>query len=283
MLISHMLNVIENYFLENKKILELNYPGLTYPRFELEYLRFTQSKKNSVILNLRKDFISLLEKAKPFEYINNNSFFYKSNFYVSESVLIPRSETEILVADSIGFIKENYHEEFKIAEIGVGSFNMSLSILSELNFKVKLVGGDISPSALNIAKINYFRHKNKIHPETQVDLVESDRLSCMKEKFNLIIANPPYIKQSADRAGVHAQTLEHEPHQALFLKDQEYNLWFNQLFTQVHKALKVEGAFFMEGHEDHLEMLKIMALQYFNRAEVKKDYTKRDRFLYCYK
>ena len=276
-------NLISDYYNSHQKTLSENYPGLGLERFVQEYLSFSGQKEWEFTSQLGPVFFEKIEKGIPLEYINQSSFFFRSNFFINENVLIPRSETEILVEDSLSYTKSNYHENFSIAEIGVGSFNIGLSLLCDFNKKLHFIGGDISCEALEVAKINSFQKKYKIHPDSVIDLVLSDRLERIHGEFDLIISNPPYIKENADLSGVHEQTLEHEPHQALFLKDQEYDLWFNQLFTQVHKALKLGGAFFMEGHEDHLEMLKIMALQYFNRAEVKKDYTKRDRFLYCYK
>jgi release factor glutamine methyltransferase len=202
---------------------------------------------------------------------------------VDEKVLIPRSETEILVEDSVKFINKNYDESFKIAEIGVGSLCIGLSILGEVNKKLSFWGGDISEEALEVAHINLFRSSSRIHNDTSIDLELKDRLKGIDTKFNLIVSNPPYIKEIADFKNVHSQANEFEPHLALYLKDKDYDEWFEDFFKQCNFCLADNGAFYMEGHEDSLNDLKTMANKYFNKVEIKKDYTGRDRFLHAYK
>jgi len=100
------------------------------------------------------------------------------------------------------------------------------------------------------------------------------------EKFHVILSNPPYIKEENDREFVHNQVDSFEPHLALYLKDEIYDLWFVDLFKQVHHSLYEEGVFLMEGHEDHLENLAIICQNAgFSSVEVLQDYTNRNRFI----
>ena len=91
----------------------------------------------------------------------------------------------------------------------------------------------------------------------------------------------PIVKEVSDKGGVHHQADSYEPHMALYLKDAEYDEWFDTLFKQVNTSLKEKGLFIMEGHEDHLGNQKELAQKYFNTITVLKDYTQRDRFLLC--
>jgi release factor glutamine methyltransferase len=148
---------------------------------------------------------------------------------------------------------------------------------------LKIWAGDIEQNALTVSKNNYFKLRARINSKTEVELVLSDRLQGTDCKYDFIVSNPPYIKFRADRPGVHEQADKFEPHTALFLDDQIFNEWFEELFKDTSAKLNVNGAFFMEGHEDSLLQLEQIAMKYFSKTEIKKDYTGRVRFLYAYK
>lgn len=193
----------------------------------------------------------------PLEYITKKAYFYKSEFFVDERVLIPRNETEVLVelaCNELGSILKQTDETLRVADIGTGSGAIALSIMAECLAPIHMTGLDISLDALKVAKKNWFKLRYKIPRGSDLRLIQSDRLSVIDEsegKFHLIVSNPPYIKQSEDGAFVHAQVDQFEPHVALYLDDEEYEAWFGELASQVHDALVSEGVFFMEGHEDH--------------------------------
>ncbi|MBD65061.1 MAG: hypothetical protein CME62_07630 [Halobacteriovoraceae bacterium] len=274
---------IDNYYQNHLEQLAQHYPGLKSQRLKAEFLSYSQLKLTDVYAGQAQSFFHSLEKGVPLEYINSQSYFYQSSFYITPDVLIPRSETEILVEDAVEFIRKNYHDNYSVAEVGVGSFCMGLSMAIALGRPVHIWGGDVSESALKIAEINTFRLKHKFSPQTKIELVKSDRLEKAHRKFSFIFSNPPYIKFSEDRGHVHSQTDHYEPHRALYLNDQEYDGWFVEFFNSAFDHLEEGGAFFMEGHEDHLEGLLDMAKKVFPEVTLKKDYNSNNRFLYCYR
>ncbi len=274
---------IHSYFEKNKPELVSNYPGLKFKRLLDDYCQFHQIKETDVHIDLPDTFIEKLQQGVPLEYILKESYFYKSSFYVDPNVLIPRSETEILVEDSIQFLDKHSEHSLKMCEIGVGSFIIGLTIAMESQKRLDITGGDICPNALEVARINLFRHANLVKKGNDITLKESDRFENIKGDFDFIVTNPPYIKMKSDREGVHLQAHQFEPHIALYLEDDAYDMWFDDLFKTSSKRLRDNGAFFMEGHEDNLERLKIIAEKYFSRVELKNDYTHRLRFLYAYK
>ncbi len=277
------LDFIKKYFIEHKNELTHNYPGLSEKKLAEEFLLFSGRALDEEYFPDESDvFWRKLSEGIPLEYINHNSFFYRSNFFVNENVLIPRSETEILVEDSISFINKNYHPDYAVAEVGTGSFCIGLSIAIDVKDKIKLWGGDISEEALEVSKLNYFRLQNKINPQTQIQLAQSDRLKATDKKFDFIVSNPPYINKDKDREGVHHQADRYEPHVALYLRDSEYDAWFDEFFRDIAQKLNEGGAFFMEGHEDSLLHLQEIAMKYFQKVIVKQDYTGRNRFLHAF-
>jgi len=273
---------IYDYFEKNKNTLIVNYPGLQAKRLLEDYCLFENAKPDDHFILENAMFFERIQKAVPLEYITNESFFYKSSFYVNEHVLIPRSETEILVEDSINHIRQTYHENYSIYEVGTGSGVIPLTIATEIDKALKITACDVSEEVLEIAFLNYNNLKSQIHADTKFRLENRDRLNGLTDKFDLIVSNPPYIKTQAHREGVHEQTHLYEPHLALYIDDENYDQWFANFFARAAECLTENGAFFMEGHEDVLNEQAKIAEKYFSKVIVKKDYTGSFRFLYCY-
>jgi release factor glutamine methyltransferase len=274
---SHSLaKFTKKFFEDEKEFLEKTYPGISLSRLMSELEHYSGDEQ-------QKSFFASLKKGVPLEYIRNRAYFYRSEFLVNSNVLIPRNETEILVEQSAAFAKsmnKKIDERFKFVDIGTGSGAIALSLIQELDFPVDGLATDISLDALEVAKKNNFFLRFKYSKDSKMEFVHTDRLTGITEKFHLIVSNPPYIKESDDRHKVHQQVETYEPHLALYLKDEEYDQWFNDFFNQVQDALLEEGMFYMEGHEDHLQALKPVLEKFdFDNVEVVKDYTGRDRFL----
>lgn len=264
--------MIKKFYKEHEALLKEHYPALTLARLEIDFFDLHGTE-------LGRALDSTLEGV-PLEYLSKRSFFYKSEFYVDESVLIPRGESEILVEKCVGFLKKEKGAGAKVLEVGVGSGALVLSLLQELDFKVEALATDICESAINVAKKNYYLHNYRIHPETDLKFKISDRLHAVDEKFDLILSNPPYIKEIEDRGFVHKNVIKYEPHVALFIEDSKYRSWFEKFFIEIFEHLTSGGLFFMEGHENHLGFLKkILGDLGFVDVEVIKDYTGRNRFL----
>jgi release factor glutamine methyltransferase len=209
--------------------------------------------------------------GKPLDYLLGFSEFYGLKFYINSNVLIPRPETELLV-DLIIQDKRNFENGL---DVGTGSGVILLSLLNQGKIK-EGVGVDLSLKALKVAEVNAKRFKLT----SEVQFKVSDRLANVFEKFNLIVSNPPYIKASSHKHLVHQTVDSYEPQMALYLKDDEYENWFEVFFKQIKEHLNPTGVFMMEGHELELssqsEQLKKLG---FKEVQVIKDYSKRDRFL----
>jgi release factor glutamine methyltransferase len=290
--IQRLEEYLQAFFNEEKKTLLSFYPGLTLHRLrsdiklhaflngvdseELFDFPYLPHRSNPLTL-----FFEKLKEGVPLEYITGYAYFYRSLFKVTSDVLIPRSETEILVELASQEIQKNYRSKnCRIADIGTGSGVIALSLMMEDSAILDVVASDISEKALTLARENYFNLCFAISAKHNITFVKSDRLQNVNGKFDIILSNPPYIKRCADQDSVHHQVLTYEPAMALFLDDDVYDLWFEDFFKSIHQNLNDAGMSLIEGHEQHLDELREIALKTgFVKVDVIKDYTSRNRFL----
>ena len=126
-------------------------------------------------------------ESKPLTYITNEAYFCGKKFYVDERVLIPRSP----IAELINNRFEpwlNLNSINRVLEIGTGSGCIALSI-AEVFSDIEVVATDISPDAIDVARLNTKAHGL----EQQVEIIESDLFENVSGVFDLIITNPPYL------------------------------------------------------------------------------------------
>lgn len=280
------------FFETHKSFLLHYYPGLTFDRLkiELKQIAFLNGIDCEEIFNFPylphrnhsiTVFFNKLKEGVPLEYISGHAYFYKTNFKVTSDVLIPRSETEILVETTAKEIKSRFQDKtVSIADVGTGSGAIILSIMMEINTPVIGIATDISEKALEVARENYFNLQYSMSKSHQLEFIKCDRLVGVDRSFDVIVSNPPYIKKKADIDSVHLQVREYEPSLALFLDDDIYEIWFEDFFKSIHKKLNQSGFAIIEGHENHLDYLRIIAEKMnFLKVSIINDYTQRPRFL----
>lgn len=193
--------------------------GVAEPRREAASLLAFVLKRDAVFLiahpehALSKDetaeFISALErriKREPFQYITGWQQFYGFDFVVRPGVLIPRPETEILVAAAIDVLPDGG----RFCEIGVGSGCISVSILKHATW-VSAVAVDVSDDALALAAENAARHSVL----DRIEIFRSDLFEAVTGIFDLMVSNPPYVPET-DRAEMQVEVRDFEPSRALF-------------------------------------------------------------------
>ena len=206
---------------------------------------------SEVSIKLFQKYIDELVSGKPLAYIVRSKEFYGADFYVDERVLVPRTETEMIVDTVLEYLNERafavggmeakggYYatvnkdavsvvdsvdlgKDFKILDIGTGSGCIIASILKNFDNAVG-VACDISRDALEVARENFEYH----NLEDRVELVESDLFEAFddEEFFDVIVTNPPYVAEVSDgsldvMAGgnftADENVAKHEPKTALF-------------------------------------------------------------------
>lgn len=158
-----------------------------------------------------KRYLQAIERRRnlePVAYITGQREFYSLDFIVSPQVLIPRPDSEVLVAKAIAYgQKRNYKS---ILELGTGSGCLLLSILYNLASDVAGVAVDISPEAIAIARKNYL----KLGLKNQVEFLQQDWSDGLVGRYGLIISNPPYIASQAIK-NLQIDVRDFEPRRAL--------------------------------------------------------------------
>jgi len=172
-------------------------------------LVFLKSKALSIedVSQIQK-LVALRRIRMPLQYSLGFQNFYGFDFIVNESVLIPRPETECLVAYILDVAKG---KQGSLLDIGVGSGAIVVSLALKLP-DFQFVGLDISQAALDISVMNGEKHE----VSDRIRWLKSDLFEALGEaQFDIIVSNPPYIP-IGDAPELEPEVLEHEPHLALF-------------------------------------------------------------------
>ena len=212
-----------------------------------------------------EEFINHKKDGLPLDYILKKSFFYGNEFLVDQRVLIPRSETELLV-DHINTL--NFPDNIKILDAGTGSGCIGISIAMH-NPNIQVYGLDYSAKSLEVAKAN----KNCFELNN-FSLIHSDWLSSIKDRsIDFIVSNPPYI----DSQDIHLKDLIHEPASALVASDSGLGD-FKVISQQASLKLRKGGVLIFEhGYQQASEVSKIMKKNGFNNIETFKDHQSHPR------
>jgi len=153
------------------------------------------------------DLASRRARREPMSHILGYREFYGRRFAVTADVLTPRPDSETLIEAALAHIDRT--RKVRVLELGVGSGCLLLTLLAELP-QARGVGIDISRPALAVAQ----RNAETLHVDSRCSLIEGDWTSAVKDRFNVIISNPPYIPGSAI-ARLDPEVAQYEPRLAL--------------------------------------------------------------------
>ncbi len=182
-----------------------------------------------------------LLKGEPIQYILNQATFFGLSFFVNPFVLIPRQETEELVAL---ILEQNDHSIQNILDIGTGSGIIALTLQMHRP-KWDVSGWDLSPKALEIAA----RNANSLNLNVNFNCIDILNRSPDVDKYHLIISNPPYIPIS-EKSSIPRHVVEHEPELALFVSDDHPLIFYEVIANYALQSLKKSGKLYFEIHED---------------------------------
>jgi release factor glutamine methyltransferase len=206
-------------------------------------------------------FLALLERrmrGEPIAYILGEREFYGRSFIVSPAVLIPRPETELLVARALEVARNHSGAPIEILDLGTGSGCIAVTLAAELcrtGIACAITAVDLRPESLAVAEQNAIRHGVR----ESITFKESNWFSCFEEKrripkFSCIVSNPPYIGIGEE---VTADTA-FEPQHALYAgRDGLNDLW--QILSHATSYLNNHGVLICEiGHLQQEPLRKML-------------------------
>ena len=216
------------------------------------------------------DALERLKKQEPIQYILGYSDFCGLRFAVNPSVLIPRPETSELVE----LIAAENPSARKILDIGTGSGCIAISLACKLP-DAHITAWDISPQALAVAQ------KNSTTNGCNVLFEQRDILSCppADKKFDIIVSNPPYIKE-CEKTAMEDNVLLWEPHLALFVPDNNPLLFYRAIAQKALTMLTRGGKLYFEINREHgNEIVSMMQEIGYRNITLRKDLAENDRMV----
>lgn len=215
--------------------------------------------------------VERLKKHEPIQYIQGYSDFCGLRYKVTPATLIPRPETSELVewiaADHSG-------KAANILDIGTGSGCIAIGIANKLP-ESKVTAWDISTAALAVAAENSRNNGTEVTFE-RVDILSYEPKSA---QFDIIVSNPPYIKEN-EKAAMHSNVLDWEPHTALFVPDSDPLLFYRTIAKKGLTLLKPGGTLYFEINRAHgTETMKMLADYGYTNIELRKDFADNDRMI----
>ena len=154
--------------------------------------------------------VSRRAAREPSAYITGRQEFWGLPLEVSPAVLIPRHETELIVEAALELFGAESRGRWDVAEACTGCGNLAVALAHEIR-QASIVATDISEDALHVARRNAQRHG----VADRIRFVRANVLDGVPGPFDLIVANPPYVK-SGDRPALQPEVRDHEPGVALF-------------------------------------------------------------------
>ena len=214
--------------------------------------------------------IERLKNQEPIQYILGYSDFCGLRFKVTQATLIPRPETSELVE----WIASKAAGNESILDIGTGSGCIAVSLAQKLP-QSKVTAWDISPDALAVAAENSKANGCDVAFK-QVDILTHEPTG---EQFDVIVSNPPYIKEN-EKEAMHSNVLDWEPHTALFVPDSDPLLFYRTIAKKGLSLLKPGGRLYFEINRAHgKETMEILAALGYTSIELRKDFAENDRMI----
>lgn len=240
----------------------------------LELLNHLNDLVDNSKVEIYKKEVLALEEGKPLQYVLGSVNFYGNKFYIDERCLIPRFETEELVENTINYINKYFPNPVDIIDLGTGSGVIGLTLEKKVNTNnVDLV--DISKDALEVAKIN----KNNLN--SKANIIENDFLTNINNKYDVIISNPPYIKDNEEIEDI---VKNNEPHLALYAGTLGLDC-YEKILSNISKNMKERCLIAFEiGYQETTDITNLVNKYLDNvRIESKKDLSGKDRMLFIFK
>ena len=277
---------INSAIIQGAKVLKDNFIKNPYLDSEILLTHVIDKDRKYILTNSKKDLdkehlntfqILIKERSigKPIAYLTNKKFFWKSEFTLSDDILIPRPDTELVIEKVLDLTK--YKKKLNILEIGVGSGCILLSILKERK-SFYGTGIDISKSCLKISKLNAIKLKISSKLKFYKSNVDKFNLG----KYDLIISNPPYIK-NFNLKYLEKDVAKFEPKLALDGGLDGLSA-LRKVIKKSSELIKKNGKFVIEiGFDQKNRVINLLKKKGFYINSINKDLANNDRCIVCTK
>lgn len=219
-------------------------------------------KKDKVYLTINSDtaltdteyaeftkYIEQIIDGKPVQYIIQKQEFMGMKFFVNEDVLIPQPDTEILVETVLDICKRYGKQSLRILDLCTGSGAIAISLSKILNTQV--FASDVSTKALEVAE------KNNVLNNSKVEFIESNLFEQINgEKFDIIVSNPPYIKNEEIKSL--SKQVQNEPYIALAGGEDGLD-FYRKIIDEAYKHINKNGYLCLEiGYDQKEDLIKLI-------------------------
>ena len=219
--------------------------------------------------------VQRLQHSEPIQYIFGETEFYGLPFNVNPAVLIPRPETEELVHR---IIQEQTASNLRILDICTGSGCIAVTLAKKLN-KASVYALDISEEALQIAQQNAQRNKTAVQ-FIHANIFSTNILETLPVPIvDLIVSNPPYVTMR-EKAALKPNVLDYEPHQALFVPDNDPILFYRRIADLCLDKLHANGLLYFEINAFYGETIcRMLHQKGYQSIEMTHDLSGKERFI----
>lgn len=232
--------------------------------------KYTLSKKEEQPLF---EALAQLKQEIPIQYVLGQAYFMGLPIQVDPCVLIPRPETEELVAWLLADLDAR-NNALSILDVGTGSGNIAIAIKKNAP-KMQVFGLDSSAGALEVARKN--AELNEVAVTWLQQDIEKEMLST--PSFDIVIANPPYVLES-EMEEMRNNVKKHEPSQALFVADKDALRYYRALLERCKTILRAQGWVYFEINEQKGPELEALLKDYhYSEIQLKKDIFGKDRMI----
>ena len=277
---------INSAIIQGAKLLKEKSIKNPYLDSEILMTKVIHKDKKYILLNSKRDinkedlktFQKLINErsiGKPIAYLTKKKFFWNSEFTVSDDILIPRPDTELIIEKVLKLTM--YKKKLNILEIGVGSGCILLSILKERK-SFYGTGIDVSKSCINISKLNAI----KLKVSSRLKLFKSNVDKFTLGKYDLIISNPPYIKNYKLKY-LEKDVAKFEPKLALDGGIDGLSE-IRKVVKKSSELIKKNGKFVLEiGFDQKNKVTNLLKEEGFYINSINKDLANKDRCIVCTK
>lgn len=239
--------------------------------FKISRTGFYMNPSMSVSKKMADKYMELVEKRAskiPLQHIIGSQEFMGLDFKVNEDVLIPRQDTELLVENTIEYIK-SVKGDVEVLDMCTGSGCIAISI-DKLCSNAKVTAVDFSEKALAVAKEN-----NDLN-NADVTFIQSDLFGNIEEQYDVIVSNPPYIK-TEEIQNLMEEVRIHEPLMALD-GDSDGLKFYKKIAVEGRQYLRSDGIIFFEiGYDQGRTVPAILEENGYKDIKVYKDLSGNDR------